>query len=81
MTVFTDSAARRYANLARLAENNQRGHDAGYITHPPRTVEAAAARLVDSWFADRYGWPLTPRERAMRDDFLARVLHYAREGR
>lgn len=80
MSVFTDSAARRYARLALDAEHGP-GFEPSFISAPPRPLEEEARALVDEWFADVYGWPLTPRESAQRDDFLARVLHYASEGR
>ena len=73
MSRFDDAAARRYALLALDVENANTGYAQGYITRKPRTVDQEAVWLVNGWFADVYGWPLNPRERAQYQDFLARV--------
>lgn len=81
MSDFTDAAALRYARLALDVENANTGYDQGFITAKPRTVEQEARHLVDGWFADRFGWPLAPRESAARDEFLSRVMHHIKESR
>lgn len=81
MSDFTDAAALRYARLALDVENANTGHEQGYVTVKPRTVPEEARRLVDGWFATRFGWPLTPRESAARDEFLSRVMHHIKESR
>lgn len=81
MTPFDDAAARRLARLALNVENANTGHDQGFITHKPRTVSQEARWLVDGWFADRYGWPLSNVEWATREAFLAAVLAQIKEMR
>lgn len=68
---FDVAAARRFAQLA-IVNTGDDGSD--LITAPPRTVEQEARHLVDGWFADLCGWPLTDLERSHRDAFLALVL-------
>ncbi len=81
MTPFDVAAARRLARLALNVENANTGYDQGFITHKPRTVSQEARHLVDGWFADRYGWPLSSREHADRNVFLAAVLAQIKEMR
>lgn len=81
MITFDIAAAQRVARLALNVENANTGYAHGFITSPPRTVKQEARHLVDVWFADRFGWPLTPREAAARSGFLTLVLAQIKEMR